>query len=34
MHFKGIDSHDVKLGIRWNLQPEPPMMPAPLMRKG
>jgi opacity protein-like surface antigen len=34
MIFKNIDSHDVKLGVRWNLQPEPPMMPPPLVRKG
>jgi opacity protein-like surface antigen len=32
--FKNIDSHDVKLGVRWNLQPEAPMMPPPLVRKG
>jgi len=33
MQFKGITSHDVKLGVRWNLwEPEPP--PPPLMRKG
>jgi len=30
-----ITSHDLKLGVRWNFdQPPPPMMPAPLIRKG
>jgi opacity protein-like surface antigen len=32
MEFKNITSHDVKLGVRWNLDPVPP--PPPLMRKG
>ncbi|MBX9773015.1 MAG: outer membrane beta-barrel protein [Xanthobacteraceae bacterium] len=33
MHFKDITSHDVKLGVRWMLQPEPVYQP-PLMRRG
>lgn len=33
--FKDITSHDVKLGVRWNLfEPEPPVYAPPLMRKG
>ena len=31
--FKGLTSHDLKLGVRWNLW-EPPPPPPPLMRKG
>lgn len=34
MEFKGITSHDVKLGVRWMLAPEPSYAPPPLMRKG
>lgn len=30
----GIYSHDVKLGVRWYLQPEPVLAPPPLVRKG
>jgi opacity protein-like surface antigen len=33
MHFRNIDSHDVKLGIRW-LFYEPTYLPPPLIRKG
>jgi opacity protein-like surface antigen len=34
MHFKGISSHDVKLGVRWTCcEPEPPVEPV-LMRRG
>lgn len=32
-HLKNIDSHDLKLGVRWMLQPEPVYQP-PLMRRG
>lgn len=34
--FREMDSHDVKLGVRWMLQPEQaaPVYQAPLMRKG
>lgn len=31
--FKSIYSHDIMLGVRWNLQPEPVYQP-PLIRKG
>jgi opacity protein-like surface antigen len=35
MHFRDITSHDVKLGVRWMLQPEPqPVYAPPLMRRG
>ena len=36
MHFRGISSHDLKLGVRWLLEaPEPrPVMLPPLMRRG
>lgn len=34
MHFKDITSHDVKLGVRWSLEPGPVYMPPPLVRKG
>jgi opacity protein-like surface antigen len=36
MHFRNITSHDVRLGVRWLLQPEtvpPPVLP-PLISKG
>lgn len=37
MHFKGLSSHDLKLGVRWAIDPAPaylpPMLP-PLIRKG
>ncbi len=37
MHFKSITSHDLKLGVRWAIDPvpsyAPPMLP-PLIRKG
>ncbi|MBI5132902.1 MAG: porin family protein [Rhodopseudomonas palustris] len=32
--FKDITSHDVKLGVRWNLDSAPAYAPPPLMRKG
>jgi opacity protein-like surface antigen len=33
--FKGITSHDVKLGVRWDLNAPPPApLPSPLIRKG
>jgi opacity protein-like surface antigen len=31
--FKNISSHDLMLGVRWNLD-NPPMYPPPLVRKG
>jgi opacity protein-like surface antigen len=31
--FKGLTSHDVKLGVRWELN-SPPVYEAPLVRKG
>ena len=31
--FKGITSHDLKLGVRWNLE-DPPVYAPPLIRKG
>ena len=36
MHFRGIDSHDLKLGVRWTCcEPAAPVAPAPvLMRRG
>lgn len=34
MHFKDITSHDVRLGVRWSLEPAPVYMPPPLVRKG
>ncbi len=34
MEFRNITSHDVKLGVRWMLNPEPVYAPPPLMRKG
>ena len=33
MTFKSITSHDLKLGVRWNLE-SPPVYQAPLIRKG
>jgi opacity protein-like surface antigen len=32
-HLKDLDSHDLRLGVRWMLQPEPVYDP-PLMRRG
>ena len=32
-HLRNIDSHDLKIGVRWMLQPEPVYQP-PLMRRG
>jgi opacity protein-like surface antigen len=36
MEFRGLTSHDFKLGVRWLLDPpvHQPMLPPPLMRKG
>jgi opacity protein-like surface antigen len=36
MHFRGIDSHDLKLGVRWTCcEPAAPVAPPPvLMRRG
>lgn len=34
MQFKDITSHDVKLGVRWNLDSPQVYAPPPLMRKG
>ena len=34
MTFKNITSHDVKLGVRWNLDSPPAYMPPPLVTKG
>jgi hypothetical protein len=31
--FKSISSHDLMLGVRWNLD-TPAMYPPPLVRKG
>jgi opacity protein-like surface antigen len=31
-HLKNFDSHDLKIGMRWMLQPDP--VPPPLMRRG
>jgi opacity protein-like surface antigen len=33
MTFKNITSHDLKLGVRWDLS-SPPVYAPPLMRKG
>ena len=33
MTFKNITSHDLKLGVRWNLE-SPPVYAPPLVRKG
>jgi opacity protein-like surface antigen len=32
--FKGLTSHDLKLGVRWNLESPPTDAPPPLVRKG
>jgi opacity protein-like surface antigen len=32
--FKNITSHDLKLGVRWNLEAPPAYEPPPLVRKG
>jgi opacity protein-like surface antigen len=32
--LKDIDSHDLKIGVRWMLAPEPVYAPPPLIRKG
>jgi opacity protein-like surface antigen len=34
MQFKDITSHDLKLGVRWNLENPPAYEPPPLVRKG
>jgi hypothetical protein len=35
MQFKEITSHDLKLGVRWNLDTPPAYAPPPpLIRKG
>jgi len=34
MGFKDITSHDLKLGVRWDLSNPPVYAPPPLMRKG
>ncbi|MGX9429757.1 MULTISPECIES: outer membrane protein [Bradyrhizobium] len=35
MNFRDITSHDLKLGVRWNLDsPQPVYAPPPLVRKG
>jgi predicted dehydrogenase len=34
MTFKHITSHDLKLGVRWDLSSPPVYAPPPLMRKG
>jgi hypothetical protein len=34
MTFRSITSHDVKLGVRWNLDSPPAYMPPPLVTKG
>jgi len=34
MTFRNITSHDVKLGVRWNLDSPPAYMPPPLVTKG
>jgi len=34
MTFKNVTSHDLKLGVRWNLESPPVYVPPPLMRKG
>ena len=31
--FKNITSHDLKIGVRWNLE-NPPVYAPPLVRKG
>jgi hypothetical protein len=32
--MKNITSNDVKLGVRWNLEPAPVYAPPPLVTKG
>lgn len=32
--FNDLTSHDIKLGVRWSLEPMPAYPPPPLMRKG
>jgi opacity protein-like surface antigen len=32
--FNGLASHDLMLGVRWMIQPEPPVYAPPLIRKG
>src|SRR5882672_8718024 len=34
MTFKSITSHDLELGVRWNLESPPVYQPPPLVRKG
>jgi opacity protein-like surface antigen len=34
MTFKSITSHDLKLGVRWDLSSPPVYAPPPLVRKG
>jgi len=34
MGFKDITSHDLKLGVRWDLSNPPVYAPPPLIRKG
>jgi opacity protein-like surface antigen len=34
MRFKDITSHDLKLGVRWDLSNPPVYVPPPLIRKG
>jgi opacity protein-like surface antigen len=34
MEFHDITSHDVKLGVRWSLNPTPVYLPPPLVTKG
>ena len=34
MGFKDITSHDLTLGVRWNLYSPPPYEPMPVVRKG
>jgi len=34
MTFKSITSHDLKMGVRWDLSSPPAYAPPPLMRKG
>jgi opacity protein-like surface antigen len=36
MHFRGVESHDIKLGVRWTCcEPAAPVAPPPvLMRRG
>jgi opacity protein-like surface antigen len=34
MTFNNIYSHDVMMGLRWNLQPDAPAFAPPLVRKG